>query len=164
MHCNCVRSLRPPTTTAVRTGVPTAILTKVSLIWIASSRVGLNMRARTPERDVSFSMELMIGRTNASVFPVPVWAVATTSRPASAGSIDWACTAVGSVKPFLNRLLFTRAERVNSEKLFIYCRFLFCGGKSTYRLPVRGGLADQHPVDCIVAHSSYKCLNMNRWK
>src|SRR5580700_10226392 len=109
------------------------------------------MRARTPEREVSFSRRLIMGRTKARVLPVPVWAVATTSRPASAGSIDWACTAVGSVKPFLNRLLFTRAEILNSEKLFI--DICVCGGESTYRLPVREGLADQLPIVCIVAHS-----------
>src|ERR1700733_1807383 len=155
MHCNCVRSLSPPTTTAVRTDVPIAILTKVSLIWIASSRVGLSMRARTPERDVSFSIELMIGRTNASVLPVPVCAVATTSRPASAGSIDWAWTAVGSVKPFLNRLLFTRAEIENSEKLFI----VYVRRRIDNRLPVKGErLADQLPVVLSIQHSRRRML------
>src|SRR5580704_18020417 len=105
------------------------------------------MRARTPERAASFSMRLIIGRTNASVLPVPVCAVATTSRPASAGSIDWAWTAVGSVKPFLNRLLFTRAEIENSEKLFIFC----LRRRIDNRLPVKGErLADQLRVVCRV--------------
>ena len=49
MDCNCDRSLRPPTTTAARTPVPAAILAKVSSIWMASSRVGLRMTARTPD-------------------------------------------------------------------------------------------------------------------
>src|SRR5580693_617515 len=117
---------------------------------MASSRVGLRMRARTPEREVSFSRRLIMGRTKARVLPVPVCAVATTSRPASAGSIDWACTAVGSVKPFLNRLLFTRAERVNSEKLFIFC----LRRRIDNRLPVKGErLADQLPVVSSIQHS-----------
>ena len=96
MDCNCVRSLRPPMTTAARIEVPAAILAKVSWLWMASSRVGLKMMARTPPCDGSFPSRWMRGRTNASVLPVPVCAVATTSRPARAGSIAWAWTAVGS--------------------------------------------------------------------
>src|SRR5580704_18750053 len=119
------------------------------------------MRARTPERAASFSMRLIIGRTNASVLPVPVCAVATTSRPASAGSIDWAWTAVGSVKPFLNRLLFTRAEIENSEKLFIVC----LRRRIDNRLPVKGErLADQLPVGSSIQHSRRAMLRSIRCK
>src|ERR1700732_1400621 len=80
----------------------------------------------------------MSGRTNASVFPVPVCAVATTLRPASAGSIACACTGVGSVKPNLLRLLFSCADRVSSEKLFIY---KLCGRlnqRADYRIRSEG--------------------------
>ncbi len=38
-----------------------------------------------------------IGRTNAAVLPVPVWAPARTSRPARTSGIAWAWTGVGSV-------------------------------------------------------------------
>src|ERR1700683_1659347 len=79
------------------------------------------MTARTPEREGSLARMSIMGRTNARVLPVPVCAVATTSRPASAGSMAWAWTGVGSLKPLFNRLLFRRAERGNSEKLFMFC-------------------------------------------
>ena len=52
--CNWVDSLRPPTTTAERNFVPAATWINASLIWIASSRVGLSTTARTP---VPFSPE-----------------------------------------------------------------------------------------------------------
>src|SRR5580700_2895088 len=150
MDCNCDPSPTPPITTVARTVLPAAILTKVSWICRASSRVGLSMTARTPERAGSLASRWMMGRTNASVLPVPVCAVATTSRPASAGSMAWDWTGVGSLKPFFNRLLCRRAERGNSEKLFI---FEFCGGESTSRLPNGGrGVVDQLPVDLSIAH------------
>ena len=113
---NWVFSLRPPTITAERRPLPGAILLKTSLIWMASSRVGLSTRAHAPFWCASRSMR---GSTKASVLPVPVWAVATTSRPANAGSIAWACTGVISVKPFFEILLLRGAERESSENFVI---------------------------------------------
>ena len=79
----------------------------------------------------------MMGRTNASVLPVPVCAVATTSRPASAGSMACAWTGVGSTKPCFARLLFRRAERGNSEKLFI-CDFAEENRRADYQTEGEG--------------------------
>src|SRR5579871_5617426 len=62
----------------------------------------------------------MMGRTNARVLPVPVWAVATKSRPASAGAIACACTGVGWTKPCFARLLLRGADSESSEKFFIF--------------------------------------------
>src|ERR1700735_2492446 len=91
----------------------------------------------------------MMGRTNASVLPVPVCAVATKSRPASAGSMASSWMGVGWTKPCLDRLLLSRADRGNSEKLFI-CNF--AEGETTSRLPVRAeGDSDQLPVSLSIA-------------
>ena len=119
MDCNWGRSPTPPTTTVVRMPVPAAILANTSSIWIASSRVGVRITLRMPGGRGCFSSMWIRGRTNASVLPVPVCAVTTRSFPASAGSMAWACTGVGSVKPCFARLLFRRAERGSSEKVFI---------------------------------------------
>src|SRR6476646_532926 len=65
----------------------------------------------------------MSGSAKASVFPVPVCAVATTSRPSRAGGIAPSWTGVGDVKLCLVRLLRSAEHRFNSVKLFIpYCR------------------------------------------
>ena len=41
----------------------------------------------------------MIGRMNAAVFPVPVWADAITSLPWSTSGIVWAWIGVGDIYP-----------------------------------------------------------------
>src|SRR5215510_5462574 len=86
---------------------------------MASSRVGVRIRPRMPRDCCCFWSRSISGRTNASVLPVPVCAVATTSRPASAGSMVCACTGVGVVKLCFARLLCRRAESGKSLKLFI---------------------------------------------
>ncbi len=140
MACNCGPSPSPPTTTAARIPLPAAIWPKASAIWMASSRVGLRIMARIPARCGSLPNNWISGRTNARVFPVPVCAVATRSRPASAGSIARACTGVGSVKPCFLRLLIKRAERESSEKLFIYvCVFVRRGISEPTTDDGRGG-------------------------
>src|SRR5579859_3428478 len=109
----------PPTTTAARMPVPAAIKANASPIWSASSRVGLRTTALTPVPGLFFKSDSSMGRTKASVLPVPVCAVATTSWPASAGGIacDW--TGVGSTKLCLRRLLFKIGERESSVNVFI---------------------------------------------
>ena len=64
------------------------------------------------------------GRTKASVFPVPVSAVATRSRPASAGSMARAWTGVSSVKFCLLRLVCkTEGQREFRESFHSEFRF-----------------------------------------
>src|SRR5271155_1000084 len=86
---------------------------------MASSRVGLRITALTPVSMGCFNNDSSRGRTNASVLPVPVCAVATTSRPSSAGGIDSDCTGVGVTKPFCARFVCRTADTGNSEKVFI---------------------------------------------
>ena len=87
----------------------------------ASRRVYLHNAgaALMPVPGLFLSSDSRIGRTKASVLPVPVWAVATTSWPASAGGMacDW--TGVGSTKLFLTRLLFKIGDRESSLNVFI---------------------------------------------
>src|SRR5271165_3068970 len=98
--------------------VPAASLVKVSLIWMASSLVGLRITALTPP--AGFLARIWsIGTTNARVLPVPVCAVATMSRPSRAGGMDCACTGVGVTKPCLPKLLRRTELNDNSEKVFI---------------------------------------------
>jgi hypothetical protein len=63
------------------------------------------------------------GIKNASVLPVPVCAVASTSRPAIACGIVAACTGVGVTKLACNNRPFTYEEICNSEKLSTLCLF-----------------------------------------
>ena len=39
----------------------------------------------------------MVGSKKAAVLPVPVWAAASRSWPASTSGMAWACTGVGAV-------------------------------------------------------------------
>src|SRR5580692_5253138 len=86
---------------------------------MASSRVGLRMTALTPVSIGCLSSDSSRGSTKASVLPVPVCAVATTSRPSSAGGIDSDCTGVGVTKLFWARFACKTADTGNSEKVFI---------------------------------------------
>lgn len=73
---------------------------KLSPIWIASSRVGVTMSARVFRR-FSFTWVLArsckIGNENAAVFPVPVWAHPRRSTPFKIIGIDSAWIGVGDV-------------------------------------------------------------------
>jgi hypothetical protein len=64
----------------------------------------------------------------------------------------WAWTGVGSLKPFFSRLLFSRADRGNSEKLFIFEFFGEENRRADY-LTKGEGVADQLPVDSIIARN-----------
>src|SRR3984957_13677661 len=86
---------------------------------MANSRVGLRITALTPVSMGCFNNDSSRGSTKASVLPVPVCAVATTSRPSSAGGIDSDCTGVGVTKLFWARLACKTADTLNSEKVFI---------------------------------------------
>src|SRR5215831_408922 len=115
-----------------------------AMVWAictASSRVGLRITARTPGRRGSVERIWIRGSANASVLPVPVWAVATRSRPAMAGSNVMLWIGVGSVKPFRARFFLSTSERGNSENFIIQ---LFEKGISQIGLPVKEGRdADQ---------------------
>ena len=68
-------------------------LTNASFVCEASSRVGLKTSTRTlPESSLILSI---IGRANAAVLPVPVCAVAMTSRSAKTGATDFFWISVG---------------------------------------------------------------------
>src|SRR6185437_6682836 len=123
MFCNWEDSFIPPTTTEERTGRLAASFTAASWTWSASSRVGVRIRAETPVGRSPRERSSKIGRRNARVLPVPVCAVATTSRPSRAGGIACACTGVGWTNPLRVKLLCSVALRVSSENLFIQCCF-----------------------------------------
>src|ERR1700736_3803895 len=72
--------------------------------WIASSRVGVTTRARGPGPFTAMSRST-IGRMKASVFPEPVGAWMTTSRPRSRGGMASTCTATGVSIEFFARAL-----------------------------------------------------------
>src|ERR1019366_2865701 len=82
----------------------------------------------------------MTGMANARVLPVPVCAVATTSRPSSSGGMAWAWTGVGVTNSFLARLFRNAEQRLSSVKWFIDCvrffraRDLAFGGSGDQRL------------------------------
>ena len=58
----------------------------------------------------------MMGMANARVLPVPVWAVATTSRPSSNGGMASAWTGVGVTNSFFSRLCRNAEQRLSSVK------------------------------------------------
>ena len=69
-------------------------------VWMASSRVGERITPRTPtvyECALSFSKS---GSRNAAVFPEPVRAIATTSRPESTTGMVRRWMGVGTRYPF----------------------------------------------------------------
>ena len=73
----------PPISSATLSFWPAPYLSKLSLTWAASSRVGSRMRVRgIRARARPFSSMVSIGRTKAAVLPVPVWAMPRTSRRA----------------------------------------------------------------------------------
>src|SRR3984893_13350058 len=91
---------------------------------IASSRVGTSTSAVTPGFFSRISCSIT-GIRNASVLPVPVCAVASTSLPSIACGIVAACTGVGVTKLACNNRSFTYEEICNSEKLCTLLSFLW---------------------------------------
>jgi hypothetical protein len=75
-----------------------------SSTWIASSRVGVRISARTGWRAgeglvlaYAAASFCRIGSAKPAVLPVPVWAPPMTSRPARTTGIAWAWIGVGVV-------------------------------------------------------------------
>jgi hypothetical protein len=67
-----------------------------SSVCFASSRVGLRINAWTRRGVVSGPSSCRIGKTNAAVLPVPVLALAQTSRPARISGMTAAWIGVSS--------------------------------------------------------------------
>ena len=72
---------------------------KLSPIWIASSRVGVNIRALmvrgAPAAGRSSCNNCSMGMANAAVFPVPVWAQPSRSFFARMMGMARSCIGVG---------------------------------------------------------------------
>ena len=78
---------------------------------MASSLVGVTMRAFGEPGRLERPMRSIMGSENAAVLPVPVLAAATTSRPSRASGIACSCTGVGTEKP-----IRSTADRVASDR------------------------------------------------
>jgi hypothetical protein len=94
---------------------------------MASSRVGSRMRAPICTRSClpctfcvrsAFCRRSMMGSMKLRVLPVPVCAVARTSRPSRAGGIANACTGVGTTKFNAARRFCSSGVRGNSLNNF----------------------------------------------
>ena len=86
----------PPKMTASFRGRFLPYAFRFSSIWMASSRVGVRMRARM----ASFLCPALfsrcrMGTPKAQVFPVPVWALPSTSRPARPAGMAFSWIRVG---------------------------------------------------------------------
>src|SRR5665213_1697313 len=88
---------------------------------MASSRVGLRIRTFIVLVRGTATRASITGIENARVLPVPVCAVATTSRPSMSGGMASAWTGVGVTNSFLSRFFRNAEQRLNSEKCFINC-------------------------------------------
>ena len=77
----------PPTSAATRKSVNLANSFANLNVCNASSRVGANITHRAPAFKLCVLSLLNTGIKNAAVFPLPVRAMATTSRPSNAGGI-----------------------------------------------------------------------------
>ena len=86
---NCASMESPPTSAAIRKSVNFANSFANLNVCNANSRVGANTTHRAPAFRLCVRSLLSVGIKNAAVFPLPVLAMATTSRPSSAGGIDF---------------------------------------------------------------------------
>src|SRR5580698_6522299 len=135
---------------------------------MASSRVGLRIRTfivlvRGTEARASIN-----GMENAKVLPVPVCAVATTSRPSRSGGMACAWTGVGVTNSFLSRLFRNAEQRLSSEKCCINCVRFFLGANrniitiSIAALRRRTRLEAPHSpngpcrIECVIRRNSHE--------
>ncbi len=114
MLSSCGPSAMPPTTSAMGRLTSCA---HACCTCIASSRVGSRIRAPAV-LTWAFCSRSMMGIRKLSVLPVPVCAVANTSRPSSAGGIAPTCTGVGVTKFALASRCLSAAEIGNAENSF----------------------------------------------
>src|SRR5712691_1311880 len=111
--------------------------------WMASSRVGVTTNARGPGPLTAISRST-IGRMKASVFPEPVGAWMTTSRPRSRGGIASTCTVTGlSIEFFasaLSRWAFTpRSANVVVKRVLLGPLYLSLMLAAIFRTPFLNG-------------------------
>ena len=88
----CEASFTPPKMQAVEIAVNCAYCLKHSSTWMASSRVGSSTSTRhvLGARKFPDSSSLCkMGSANAAVFPVPVWAIPSKSRPSKRLGMDF---------------------------------------------------------------------------
>ena len=142
MALSCGPSDKPPTTRAAGASCLPRNTLYCSTTCMASSRVGTSTSAAIPAAFRAPSRS-MIGIRNASVFPVPVWAVASTSLPSMACGIAAACTGVGTRKLAAASLSFIEEEMGNSEK---FCILLSCWRKRSAGANFRAGAIGSWPV------------------
>src|SRR5271168_2673461 len=96
---------------------------------MASSRVGLRIRTFIVLVRGTAARASINGIENARVLPVPVCAVATTSRPSMSGGMACAWTGVGVTNSFRARLFRKAEQRLSSVKCFIdYVQFFGARG------------------------------------
>src|SRR5665213_1321247 len=108
---------------------------------MASSRVGLRIRTFIVLVRGTAARASITGIENARVLPVPVCAVATTSRPSMSGGMACAWTGVGVTNSFLSRLFRNAEQRLSSEKCCIDCVGFFLrrtGTLSVFRIAALG--------------------------
>ncbi len=114
MLSSCGPSAKPPTTSAVGKLISCA---QACCTCIASSRVGSRMSALAT-LVCDFCSCSMMGMRKLSVLPVPVCAVANTSRPSRAGGMAPTCTGVRVMKFALASRCLSVAEIGNAENSF----------------------------------------------
>jgi hypothetical protein len=130
--------------TVYRRGRCFPYVARESPIWMASSLVGVSTRHRillgqwpwwaweaSPFGAGCFELcrRSSIGREKAAVFPVPVWAQPTISRPERMMGIDCAWIGVGTVYPSVES-----ARRIGSESPSSVKRAKMGGGERIGRI------------------------------
>ena len=94
-------------------------------VWRASSRVGTNISAcRTLLLELTFSS---VGMTNAAVFPVPFFALASMSRPVKATGIAASWMGEGFSNPASNMPIISGLEMRRSSKSRPFVAVTSCG-------------------------------------
>ena len=114
--CFCASKSRPPVTASTFTSLPPNNFFSSTAICCASSRVGVITNACT--KGLAASRRSTIGTKNASVLPVPVCALAITSRPANKAGIACSWTGIGFLIPICLSSSTVSAQTFNSAKLF----------------------------------------------
>ena len=108
----CCSCSTPPNNPNVLTDVDRPISWKTSDICFANSLVGTITKQRTPLYVFFFlvSNTWSIGMAKAPVFPVPVWAIASTSSPSKIGLIALNWISVGLLNPRVSNCDFIKED------------------------------------------------------
>ena len=110
----------PPTTRATVCSELERMARNACSTCMASSRVGsrISACAAGPRAEDVCSISTM-GMRKPSVLPVPVCAVASTSRPARAGGMQPACTGVGISNLLALSRAIKGADKLNCENMVV---------------------------------------------